>query len=379
LQDDADECLKRNECDGIELKPINVITAGDRITLDPAHGDLKLSDIKITAAGNTGPGVDIIYDPIFLDFEVEQPPVDEPQGREHDFDYMGSQGVTDESSNFPYLIRDLWVSPVLTPPDWPAEANAFFFELNWASSVRSGSPHLQDHPSFQLDTVVDIYASFQNKTVTTGCTFISGQEKQQNSDASHHLAFKMTPPTVMDRVKNSHYRVSKMNFGTLDAVGTPPTFQQKISVKNYHYARTYLGLGRAKVIPVKLADLSKAKPWILPQIEQDGRLIEGEVIQDVYKLAPSDIVRMQGNDLRQAVEQLQSCIDLAVATGTPAADLRDLQIGLKIGVLEGDGTFEEIRDVLTGLKATAKELGVIGLTKLERNAGVVWDNVGNPA
>ena len=374
LQDDADECLNRNDCDGNGggLGAINKITAGDRITLDPAHGDLKLSDIKISAAGNTGPGVDIIYDPIFLDFETEQGPVDEPELRETDFDYMGSGGITEADSMNQYIIRDLWVSPQLTPADWPAEANAFFFELNWASSIRSGSPHLQDHPSFQLDTVAEVYASFQNKTLLEGGTFISGQEKQQNSDASHQLAFKMTPPTVMPRVKNSHYRVSKMNFATLDAVGTPPKFTQKISVKTYHYARTYLGLGRAKVIPVKVADLPAALNWIKPQ------LIEGEQTQDTYKVGPADIVRFQGNDLRQAVQQLQSSIEFVMEGGSPTGEIQELQTNLKQQIYSGSGTFEEIRDRLTALKATAYSLGVIGLTKLEKDAGVVWDNVANP-
>ena len=102
-------------------------------------------------------------------------------------------------------------------------------------------------------------------------------------------------------------------------------------------------------------------------------------MENTYQQVQADIVRMQGNDLRQAVEQIQSSIDLAVATGTDPATLQDLQTGLVVEILEGDGTFEEIRDRLTSLKAEAQRLGVIGLTKLERNAGVVWDNVGNPA
>jgi len=380
LQDDADECLKRNECDGIEVKPINVLTAGDRITLEPAHGDLKLTDIKISAAGNTGPGVDIIFDPIFLDFETEMTDDDTPgSGRIHDFDYMGSRGSNSEQKANPWYLPEWLVSPILTPEPWPEEANAFFYEVNWASGLQSGSPYQQVHPCFQLDTPAEVYCSFQNKTKITNSTFISGKTEEQNSDASHHITYKLTPPTVMAGIKNTHFRVTKPNFGVLTTPGVAPTFKQQIAIKKYHYCRVYLGLGRAKCIPVKVSDLEKAKKWILPQIEQDSRLIEGEEVENTYQQVQADIVRMQGNDLRQAVEQIQSSIDLAVATGTDPATLQDLQTGLVVEILEGDGTFEEIRDRLTSLKAEAQRLGVIGLTKLERNAGVVWDNVGNPA
>ena len=97
-------------------------------------------------------------------------------------------------------------------------------------------------------------------------------------------------------------------------------------------------------------------------------------------MKPADIVRLQGNDLRQAVEVLNSSIDLKLAVGGGnTARINQLRNDLYNQILQGDGTFEQLRVKLDLLKATANELGVIGLTKLESNNGVVWNDVGNPA
>jgi len=354
-----------------------VIKGGERVTIWPSHGDLRLNDIEISTTGNTGPGVDVVYDPIFLDFENNQ---GVNQTDLKSYDYMGSEGLKDESNVFPYMMKDVYLSPVLTIPDLPSQANGYFIELYWVSSLNSGAKCQQDHPSYLLDCPVEFYCSVKNVMTITGAKFVSGMEDNMHTDSSLSYTGKLSPTTVMDKVYRSHQRQTKLNFAWLDRAGVSSTHQTSIFVKTYHYALLSAGLGRAKVIPIKASNKAAAEVWIKKQIS--SRYVDGVVDEKTanYKMNEKDIVRLQGNDLRQAVDQLNSAIDFKLAIGGGnTGSINQLRSDIHSQVLEGDGTFEEIRDRLTALKATAQSLGVIGLTKLERNAGVQWGEPGNPA
>ena len=360
------ECVREKA-----LANLGVIKGGERVTVFPSHGDLRLGDVTISTTGNTAPGVDIVYDPIFMDFEEGM----EQEDYERDWDYMGSEGYNYPDGQLPYQVKDVLVSGNKSPQDFPEGANGFFFEINWTASIKTGAPSQQSHPMFQLDSLAEMYADIQNKTVLVeGAEFVSGQTDQQNSNCSLTQSLKLSPPTVMNAAQRTLFRISKLNFAFLDVDGVPPVIEQKISVNRYHYVRTYTGLGRAKVIPIKVANRRLAMQWIKPQ------LIEGTEVGEAYVMKPADIVRLQGNDLRQAVEVLNSSIDLKLAVGGGnTARINQLRNDLYNQILQGDGTFEQLRVKLDLLKATANELGVIGLTKLESNNGVVWNDVGNPA
>ena len=140
-----------------------------------------------------------------------------------------------------------------------------------------------------------------------------------------------------------------------------------------------------KVIPIKAANKALAtEAFILPQIDKYEKLngikpsyVDGLNTNYGYKLNEKDCVRLQGNDLRQAVWALDGLIAQKLATGANAGPLNQLRSDLHSQILEGSGSFPEIRNRLTALKNTAASLGVIGLTKLERDAGVSWTHPNN--
>ena len=360
------------------------IRGGSRITITPSHGDLTKGDVMVTAAGNTAPGVDILYDPIFVDMERDQP-VDQPQWVEYDF--MGSGGVIDPSNNFPFMQKDVWTSPWTRIPDFPADANGCFIELYFAATLQSGAKYQQDHPCYQLEVPVEIWSSVKNVMHIKDGEFAAGVSKDSmHSDVSHMLTGKLSPVTAQDAVYSARDRSTRMNFAWCNA-DIAPQIHTSIYVKTYNYARISCTLGRVKVIPVRVADKELAlRDFILPQIDRYEKLnvpqpsyVDGLNTNYGYKMNEKDCVRLQGDDLRQAVWALDGLIAKKLATGADAGPLNQLRSDLHSQILEGDGSFAEIRNRLTALKNTAASLGVIGLTKLERNAGVSWTHPNNEA
>ena len=88
---------------------------------------------------------------------------------------------------------------------------------------------------------------------------------------------------------------------------------------------------------------------------------------------------MQGSDIRQAVDELNSMIDFTIATGGDATALNTFRQKLKTEVMQGAGGFEAVRAKLDALKKEAATLGILSLTKFESDGGVVWEQPGNPA
>lgn len=358
--------------------PINKILAGDRITLNPADGDLTNSNVLISVTGNTAAGVDVIYDPIFIDMEGPDYWTD----RRKEFDYMGSEGIqdTDPAAAKPYMIKDVELSTVVEIPGIPADANGAFMEINFRGAHGPATTHSQNHPSYLLDCPTETYVLFKNVLEMTGGTFVSGEPDSMHNEMGLNFTGKLTPTTVMSGVHKVSDRQSKINFMEFTA-GSKITVQTKVFVLRYHYSALGAGLGRIKFIPVKISNAPLALEWIKPQIEQEQFLVDGnENNLGDYAFNAKDVVRLQGNDLRQAVEQLTSAIEMKLAIGDGDANaIEQLRRDLYNNILNGSGSFETLRATLDVLKGTANTLGVIGLTKLEQDAGLNWIQPGNPA
>ena len=350
----------------------NVLKAGPRITLAPSHGNLWLSDITVSAAGNTGGGVDVIYDPIFIDFEEQgEGEADYWDDRAKHFDYFGSRGIQEAESFIPYMVKDVEKSRVFTLTDVPAEANGAFVEINFRGEHTPSATFAQKHPSYLLDNTVETLLEFKNLLDVTGGEFVSGLKDSMHNNMGLHVSCKLDPVSLSTTIQVSSNRQQKLNFMDF-AAGASITMQTKVYVIHYHYTSAAMGLGRAKVTPVKYNKTRENIELIQRQLD-DFNLRAEYGTADKYYEKPADITRMQGADLRQAVDQLNSAIDFKLAIGGGnTAQIQQLRSDLNSQVLQGSGNFETIRDRLTALKTTAKNLGVIGLTKLESDNGVDW-------
>ena len=365
---------------------INKLVAGPRITLDPADGDLTKANVTITSTGNTA-GVDVIYDPIFVDLE--------PENSWHtptaQFDFMGSTEIKEPDNVYKYILKDIDNSEVF-PVTMPAETNGAFIEINFRISHSPSAVFCKKHPAYQLDCPAETFIRAKNILKLGNAEFVSGNKSDFHSSAGLKTCCKLSPSTIQPGVSDVGGRESKMNFCTFET-GATITLSSMIAVMQMHYSDFGMGLGRVKVIPVKVSDLAKAKEWIIPQIDNynngdiyanpfsyrnsggDGKTHEN----GTYYFQEADAARICGNDLRQAVDQLNSAIDFKLAVGGgDAAALQQLRVDLFNKVLQGTGNYDAIRTELTALKETAKNLGAIGLTKFEQEAGVVWDKPGMP-
>lgn len=365
---------------------INKIIAGPRITLDPADGDLTKANVTITATGNTA-GVDVIYDPIFVDLEPENSwwtPTAQ-------FDFMGSTEIQEPDNVYKYILKDIDKSEVF-PIKMPADTNGAFIEINFRISHSPSAIFSKKHPAYQLDCPAETFIRAKNILKLGNAEFVSGNKNDFHANAGLKTCCKLSPSTIQPGVSDVGGRESKMNFCTFTA-GAEITLSSTIAVMQMHYSDFGMGLGRVKVIPVKISDLEKAKEWIIPQIDDynNGDIYANRVSNrnsggdgqthenGTYYFQETDAARICGNDLRQAVDQLNSAIDFKLAVGDgDAAAIQQLRTDLYTKVLQGAGTYDAVRTELTALKETAKNLGVIGLTKFEQDAGVVWDKPGLP-
>lgn len=291
---------------------------------------------------------------------------------------MGKEGITDAANNFPFMLKDVWKSSWVRVPGFPTGANGCFIELYFTAAVQSGAKYQQDHPCYQLAVPVEFWASVKNVLTLRDAEFAAGETDSMHSDSSSVLAGKLDPVTAQDAVYTVRDRQTKLNFAWCATAGIAPRVMTSVFVKTYNYARVSCGLGRLKIIPIKSSNPELAtEAFILPQIDKHAKLngaqpsyVEGHSMAFGYQLNEKDCVRLQGNDLRQAVWALDGMIVQKLAAGGNTGQLNQLRSDLQSQILEGSGTFEQIRSRLTALKNTAASLGVIGLTKLERDAGV---------
>ena len=364
---------------------INKLTAGPAITLNPADGDLTKGDVKISASSNTNPGVAVIYEPIYVDLQSDYnekgwiKDASSPDDHYWMWDYFGSEGLKDAANMNPFSFI-MEESPFVPIPNFPAEANGFFLEVFWKTCHVTSPRYMQLHPGYGLDCTVETWQHCKNISYIEGAQFVSGEETEMHDDASAMITTKLSAVSTQYDVNQSVSRQSKMNFATTTA-GTEVKIAAKIRLMKYHYSAMWASLGRFKIIPVKMSDTALAVKFIKPMIENDVNptIIEGQLDAkgSNYKMVESDAVRMNGDDVRQAVEALNSSIDFAIATGGDAGSLNALRTRLQAEVLNGSGGFEAIRAKLTEIKEQAAALGVLKLAKFETDAGCVWNQPGN--
>ena len=214
----------------------------------------------------------------------------------------------------------------------------------------------------------------KNITDIKGAKFVSGKETSMHDNAFISLTHKLSPTTTQWDTVSQTARHTKLNFATRNP-GEKVEIKTTVRLLVYNYSAMWGSLGRIKIIPVQTSDQALAIKSIKPFLEEGDLGSSGQH----YKLNEKDIVRMQGCDLRQAVDQLSSAIGLAIASGAgDQATLSGLQSRLNTEILEGDGDFGTIRNKLTAIKAEAASAGALKLTKLERDRGVIWEKPGNP-
>lgn len=378
--------------DDITNKPtiptVNKLTAGPAITLDPADGDLTKGNVKISATGNSNPGVAVIYEPIYIDLQSQYNEREwhndgtTPDEKYWHFDYMGSEGVKDAAApgkeRYQFVVEE---TPVVNVEDIPAEANGFFYEVYWKTAHCTSDRMSQRHPCYNIDTPVETFMECKHITEIGGCEFVSGNEKTMTDTCTCSVTAKLSPSTAQYDMHADRGRQAKMNFATLVA-GTQVTLQTKIMLMRYHYTAMWASLGRIKIIPVKMNDQALALKHIKPMLDNPEPYTESGQLNGTgafYQFNEKDILRIQGSDIRQAVDELNSMIDFTIATGGDATTLNTFRQKLKTEVMQGAGGFEAVRAKLDDLKKEAATLGILSLTKFESDGGVVWEQPGNPA
>ena len=382
---------------------IGKLVSGSRITLNPPEGDLTLGDVIITAAGNDEDnGIGTIFDPIYIDLQTpyNQKHPHNNQGNGGDdfywhFDYYGSEGRTDVDEAYPYL-KTIEETPWIDVDMLPDGCNGFFFEVYWKASHISSRVTMNRHPGYLLDEPVHTFMEVRHVTELQDCEFESGHPAHQHDYVTGHLTNKLSPTSIQYKFGEANSRRSKVNFITFNP-GTTPKFQTLCKITRYHYTAMWASLGRIKIIPVRMENPPYALEYIRKFIERDeahalaegvgddgAYAIQGHLGRVVYPPTPSDMERLQGDDIRQAVHSLNGSIDVAIAFGGDQAALNNLRQRLKTEVMEVVGGFEVARRNLHAIKEDAVSLGALMLTRFEQDASVHYllagdgSNAGGP-
>ena len=238
---------------------------------------------------------------------------------------------------------------------------------------------MSKHPGYLLDTPVNTYCQVRHYTTIENCEFISGTTDHMEDWITNNTTFKLSPTTVQASMNSQNTRRTKVNFATLTP-GTIPRLKTEVFLTRYHYTAMWGSLGRIKIIPVTLTN-----PPYTDAIEYIKEFLNKEdLVNNMdtpggngYIMNDNDVTRIQGDDLRQAVQCLDSSIDFAIATGGDATTLNDYRNRIKTQVMDGSGTFEQVRKALHDLKIEGTGNGVLRLSKLEQDAGLSYLTAGD--